>query len=122
MSDQRFTVLLIEDNPGDARLIQEMLGNGTSDRFDVETADRLGTALVRLRVGGIDALLLDLSLPDSQGWGTFDRVKAEAPTIPIVVLTGLRDEALALRMVQGGAQDFGAKIELDGGVFPRAIC
>jgi signal transduction histidine kinase len=121
MSEQRFTVLLIEDNPGDARLIQELLANGTGDRFDVETADRLGTALVRLRAGGIDALLLDLSLPDSQGWDTFDKVKAQAPSVPVVVLTGLRDEALALRMVQGGAQDFVAKIELDGGVLPRAI-
>jgi len=121
MSEQRFTVLLIEDNPGDARLIQELLANGTGDRFDVETADRLVTALVRLRTGGIDALLLDLSLPDSQGWDTFDKVKAQAPSVPIVVLTGLRDEALALRMVQGGAQDFVAKIELSGGVLPRAI-
>jgi signal transduction histidine kinase len=121
MSEQRFTVLLIEDNPGDARLIQELLANGTGDRFDVEIADRLGTALVRLRAGGIDALLLDLSLPDSQGWDTFDKVKAQAPSVPIVVLTGLRDEALALRMVQGGAQDFVAKIELNGGVLPRAI-
>ena len=121
MSEQRFTVLLIEDNPGDARLIQELLANGTGDRFDVETADRLVTALVRLRAGGIDALLLDLSLPDSQGWDTFDKVKAQAPSVPIVVLTGLRDEALALRMVQGGAQDFVAKIELNGGVLPRAI-
>jgi signal transduction histidine kinase len=121
VSEQRFTVLLIEDNPGDARLIQELLANGTGDRFDVEIADRLGTALVRLRAGGIDALLLDLSLPDSQGWDTFDKVKAQAPSVPIVVLTGLRDEALALRMVQGGAQDFVAKIELNGGVLPRAI-
>lgn len=121
MNEQRFTVLLIEDNPGDARLIQELLANGTGDRFDVETADRLGTALVRLRAGGVDALLLDLSLPDSQGWDTFDKVKAQAPSVPIVVLTGLRDEALALRMVQGGAQDFVAKIELNGGVLPRAI-
>jgi signal transduction histidine kinase len=121
MSEQTFTVLLIEDNPGDARLIQEMLANGTGDRFDVETADRLGTALVRLRAGGIDALLLDQSLPDSQGWDTFDKEKAQAPSVPIVELTGLRDEALALRMVQGGAQDFVAKIELNGGVLPRAI-
>jgi signal transduction histidine kinase len=121
MIEQRFTVLLIEDNPGDARLIQELLANGSGDQFDVETADRLGTALVRLRAGGVDALLLDLSLPDSQGWDTFDKVKAQAPSVPIVVLTGLRDEALALRMVQEGAQDFVAKIELNGGVLPRAI-
>jgi two-component system sensor histidine kinase/response regulator len=121
MSDQRFRVLLIEDNLGDARLIQESLAGGPGDPFDVETADRLGTALLRLRSGGIDAVLLDLSLPDSQGWDTFDKVKGEAPSVPIIVLTGLCDEALALRMVQGGAQDFVAKIELNGTILSRTI-
>jgi len=121
MSGQRFRVLLIEDNPGDARLIQESLADGRGGPFDVETANRLGVALLRLRAGGIDALLLDLSLPDSQGWDTFDQVRAQAPSVPIIVLTGLCDEALALKMVQGGAQDFVAKIELNGGVLPRAI-
>jgi two-component system, sensor histidine kinase and response regulator len=121
MSDQRFKVLLIEDNLGDARLIQESLADAKSDPFDVETADRLETAVLRLRAGGIDAVLLDLSLPDSQGWDTFDNVKAEARYAPIIILTGLCDEALALRMVQEGAQDFVAKIELSGGVLPRAI-
>jgi signal transduction histidine kinase len=121
MSGQRFNVLLVEDNLGDARLIEESLADGHGGLFDVETADRLGTALLRLRAGGIDAVLLDLSLPDSHGWDTFDKVKAEAPSVPIIILTGLCDEALALKMVQGGAQDFVAKIELNGGVLPRAI-
>jgi len=121
MSDQRFKVLLIEDNLGDARLIQESLADAKNELFDVETAGRLETAVLRLRAGGIDAVLLDLSLPDSQGWDTFDNVKAEARYAPIIILTGLCDEALALKMVKGGAQDFVAKIELSGGVLPRAI-
>jgi len=121
MSDQRFKVLLIEDNLGDARLIQESLADAKNEPFDVETAGRLETAVLRLRAGGIDAVLLDLSLPDSQGWDTFDNVKAEARYAPIIILTGLCDEALALKMVKGGAQDFVAKIELSGGVLPRAI-
>src|SRR6202521_5148784 len=121
MSEQRFKVLLIEDNPGDARLIQESLADAKSEPFDVETAGRLETAVLRLRAGGIDAVLLDLSLPDSQGWDTFDNVKAEARYAPIIILTGLCDEALALKMVKGGAQDFVAKIELNGGVLSRAI-
>jgi two-component system sensor histidine kinase/response regulator len=114
-------VLLIEDNLGDARLIQESLADGHGDPFEVETADRLETALLRLHARDVDAVLLDLSLPDSQGWDTFDKVKAEATSIPIIILTGLCDEALALKMVKGGAQDYVAKIELNGGVLPRAI-
>jgi two-component system sensor histidine kinase/response regulator len=121
MSDYRIKVLLVEDNPGDARLIRESLADSTGGSFDVETADKLGTALLRLAAGGVDATLLDLALPDSVGWDTFERVKKQAPAVPIIVLTGLSDEALALKMVQQGAQDYVAKIGLNGGVLPRAI-
>jgi signal transduction histidine kinase len=121
MSDQRQTVLLVEDNPGDARLIRESLTDLSGNMFDLETADRLATALLRLSAGGIDAILLDLALPDSKGRETFSKAKAQAPTVPIIVLTGLGDEALALRMVQEGAQDYVAKIGLNGSVLSRAI-
>jgi len=121
MSSQRQTVLLVEDNPGDARLIQESLADSTGNFFDLETADRLGTALRRLSYGGIDAVLLDLALPDSKGQNTFDKARAQAPTVPIIVLTGLGDEALALKMVQEGAQDYVAKIDLNGTTLSRAI-
>ena len=121
MSDQRLTVLLVEDNPGDARLIQESLADSNGDAFDLETADRLATALRRLSAGGIDAVLLDLALPDSKGQNTFDKAKAQAPTVPIIVLTGLGDEALALKMVREGAQDYVAKIDLNGSILSRAI-
>jgi light-regulated signal transduction histidine kinase (bacteriophytochrome) len=89
--------------------------------FDLETADRLATALRRLSAGGIDAVLLDLALPDSKGRETFSKAKAQAPTVPIIVLTGLGDEALALKMVQEGAQDYVTKIDLKGSVLSRAI-
>jgi signal transduction histidine kinase len=121
MSSLRQTVLLVEDNPGDARLIQESLADSTGNFFDLETADRLGTALRRLSYGGIDAVLLDLALPDSKGQNTFDKARAQAPTVPIIVLTGLGDEALALKMVQEGAQDYVAKIDLNGTILSRAI-
>jgi signal transduction histidine kinase len=121
MSDQRYSVLLVEDNPGDARLIQESLADSAGDTFDLETADRLATALRRLSAGGIDAVLLDLALPDSKGQHTFDEAKAHAPTVPIIVLTGLGDEALALKMVREGAQDYVAKVELNGSVLARVI-
>lgn len=121
MSDQRHTVLLVEDNPGDARLIKESLSDVSGNPFDLETADRLATALRRLSAGGIDAVLLDLALPDSKGSDTFNKAKAQAPTVPIIVLTGLGDEALALKMVQEGAQDYVTKIDLKGSVLSRAI-
>ncbi|HEV2522632.1 MAG TPA: ATP-binding protein [Candidatus Acidoferrales bacterium] len=121
MSDQKLTVLLVEDNPGDARLIRESLTDARGAIFDLETADRLATALRRLAAGGIDAVLLDLALPDSKGKETFSRAKAQAPTVPIIILTGLGDEALALTMVQDGAQDYVAKIDLNGSILSRAI-
>lgn len=102
-------------------MIQESLSEAKGDPFDVETADRLSAALARLTAGGIDAVLLDLALPDSQGWDTFDSIKAKAPAVPVIVLTGLGDEALALRMVKKGAQDYVAKMELNGGILPRAV-
>jgi two-component system, sensor histidine kinase and response regulator len=114
-------VLLVEDNAGDARLIRESLIESSTSGFEVEHADRLSLALGRLRDGGIDAVLLDLALPDSQGWATFDSIRAHAPALPVIVLTGLGDEALALKMVQRGAQDYVAKMELHGGILPRAI-
>jgi signal transduction histidine kinase len=121
MSEQRQTVLLVEDNPGDARLIRESLTDLSDGSFDLETTDRLATALLRLSAGGVDALLLDLALPDSKGKETFTRAKALAPTVPIIVLTGLGDEELALKMVQEGAQDYVTKMDLNGSVLSRAI-
>lgn len=114
-------VLLIEDNPGDARLIQEALGETTDDSFDLETVATLTAGLQRLSAGGVDAVLLDLALPDSFGLQTFVRAKAQALGAAIIVLTGLNDETLALKLVQGGAQDFVAKVDVSGNNLTRAI-
>jgi two-component system cell cycle sensor histidine kinase/response regulator CckA len=84
-------VLLIEDNPGDARLIQEMLIEAGSNQSDLEQCDRLSTWLERINSGGVDALLLDLGLPDSNGMETFFRVFDQEPEVATVVLTGLND-------------------------------
>lgn len=121
MTAERFKVLLVEDNPGDARLIQESLAEATDDPFDLETADTLAGGLHRLSLGGIDAMLLDLALPDSFGQETFVRAKAQALGVAIIVLTGLNDDSLALKLVQGGAQDFVAKVDVSGNNLTRAI-
>jgi two-component system, cell cycle sensor histidine kinase and response regulator CckA len=99
-------VLLVEDNPGDARLLQEILADVTSAEFELTLIDRLEVALQWLNTNNCDIILLDLSLPDSHGLETVVRTCTQAPTIPIIVLTGLDDETLALSAMQEGAQDY----------------
>jgi two-component system sensor histidine kinase/response regulator len=121
MNAQRVKVLLVEDNPSDARLIQESLAEATDEPFDLELRDTLAGGLQRLGAGGIDAMLLDLALPDSFGQETFVRARAQAMGVAIIVLTGLVDDSLALKLVQGGAQDFVAKVDVTGNNLTRAI-
>jgi len=121
MNDKAIKVLLIEDNPGDVCLIREMLAEVRGVRFDLECADRLSTGLERLAEGGIDVILLDLGLPDSLGFDTFTTVYAQAPEAPIIVLTGLDDEALAVQAVRAGAQDYLVKGQVDGDLLVRAV-
>ena len=115
------TVLLIEDNDGDARLIREMLQDAPGAHFHLEWADRLTTGLERLSRGGVDVVLLDLSLPESQGLDSFLRVHAQAPRIPVVVLTGSKDEELGNKAVQSGAQDYLIKGQVDAPLLGRAL-
>jgi two-component system cell cycle response regulator len=122
MSDRLTTVLLIEDNPGDARLIRELLAEGGGARFQLECVDRLSTGLERLVEGGIDIVLLDLGLPDSQGLNTLHRVIAELPEVPItVVLTNTDDEELAVQAVRAGAQDYLIKGQIENNLLVRAM-
>jgi diguanylate cyclase (GGDEF)-like protein len=114
-------VLLIEDNPGDARLIREALAQARDAPIDLEHADRLATGLERLSSGGIDIILLDLSLPDSQGLDTFLEAHTQAPGVPIVVLSGLDDEGLAVKAVRQGAQDYLVKGQVDTHLLVRAL-
>ena len=83
-------VLLVEDNPGDARLVREMLVEPGPNVFDLSHTDRVGSALERLDAGGIDVVLLDLSLPDAQGLETLSRIQTADSTVPIVILSGHR--------------------------------
>ncbi|MGN6672534.1 MAG: response regulator, partial [Thermomicrobiales bacterium] len=114
-------VLLIEDNPGDARLVQVLLSEAPSAAIHLEHADRLATGLNRLATISPDAVLLDLTLPDSQGLDTFDRVQAAAPELPVIVLSGLADEQTAVQAVAAGAQDYLVKGQVDGPTLARAL-
>jgi len=120
-SGEARTVLLIEDNEGDARLIREMLQDAPGSRLRLECAERLTTGLERLAQGGVDVVLLDLSLPESQGLDSFLRVHAQAPGMPVVVLTGSKDEELGNKAVQSGAQDYLIKGQVDGPLLGRAL-
>jgi sigma-B regulation protein RsbU (phosphoserine phosphatase) len=117
----RIRTLLIEDNPGDARLIQIMLEDEGAEVFEVEHVDRLGTGLRRLERGGVGIVLLDLSLPDSHGLETFAQLHAGAPRIPIIVLSGLNDTTLAVQAVHEGAQDYLIKGQVDSQLLVRAM-
>ncbi len=114
-------VLLVEDNPGDARLIREMLAEVGGVFFDVAVAKRLSTGLEHLAEGGIDVVLLDLVLPDSRGIDTLAKVQAKAPQVPIVVLTGLGDGMLGVKAVREGAQDYLVKGQVEGNLLVRAM-
>lgn len=118
-------VLLIEDNPGDARLIAAHLG-GTPPpgglSFEWQWVDTLAAGLERLRGGRIDVVLLDLGLPESSGLDTVQRLLAKPGRMPaLVVLSGLSDEAVALSALEAGAQDYLVKGQVDAPTLARAI-
>src|SRR5690242_1599496 len=102
------SVLLAEANPGDVRLSQHAL-TATPGMFALRHVSRLTEALALLARERHDVLLLDLSLPDAHGLGTVERVRAAAPALPIVVLTGNDDDALALAALHAGAEDYVVK-------------
>src|SRR5580700_10703730 len=104
MEHQLINVLLIEDNPGDTRLIRELFKEAKAVPTGLQCADRLSSGLEMLSKGGVDVVLLDHSLPDSKGLDTFSKVRMHAKELPVIVLTGFDDEELAMHAVQDGAQ------------------
>ena len=123
MGGKPIKVLLIEDSVFATRHTQKMLAeaNGSQINTQLECADQLSTGLKRLAEGEIDIVLLDLTLPDSNDLDTFTSVHVQAPEIPIVVLTGLEDETLAIEAVHKGAQDYLVKGQLDSNLLKRSI-
>jgi signal transduction histidine kinase len=106
-------LLLVEDDPGFARLLREMFKNEGSSETDVSHVDSIAAAESHLVAGTFDIVLLDPGLPDSQGIESVRRVHAAAPRVPLVVLTGRDDESLALEALQEGAQDYLVKGQID---------
>jgi diguanylate cyclase (GGDEF)-like protein/PAS domain S-box-containing protein len=114
-------LLLVEDNPGDARLLREMLGEQGTHRTDLIHVETMGEAERRLAGRVFDAILLDLGLPDARGLEAVKRAHAAAPRVPLVVLTGSDDESLAAQALQKGAQDYLIKGQIETRGLFRAL-
>ncbi len=122
MPTETLTILLVEDNSKDARLVQEMLQEVEAFQFQLIHVSRLAEALTCLAAKtSISVILLDLSLPDAQGVDTVTQMLLASPEIPIVVMSGLSDEALALQSLQKGAQDYLVKGQADGQLLVRSM-
>jgi two-component system, cell cycle sensor histidine kinase and response regulator CckA len=115
MLNQQIKVLLVEDNPGDVLLLQETLSEITLVSFNLVHVERRSEAIKQLQTETFDVILLDLLLPDSAGLETFTAIHQQVPHTPIVVLTGMSDETLALSAMQAGAQDYLVKGRVSGG-------
>jgi len=133
MTDTTLDVLLIEDNPGDARLVKEMLDGArtqlrridldgaTPDRSSIHHESSLEAGLERLSETAVDVVLLDLGLPESTGFDTLVTVVDAAEFTPVVVLTGQDDRDLGVQTIQHGARDYLVKDEVTGGLLVHSI-
>ena len=120
---ERIQILLVEDNPGDAKLVEIFLRESTSIDFDLIHATRLNEGLAHVKEGKqFDIMLLDLSLPDSSGFDTLTKaIKGVPHTVSIVVLTGLDDESVGVKAVKMGAQDYLVKGQIDTSSLTRSV-
>jgi CheY-like chemotaxis protein len=121
MEQQIIHVLHFEDNPGDAILIQDTLAGVRNINFRIALVERLTKGLQLLPDSDADIILLDLNLPDSKGLVTFEEVKKAAGDVPIIIMSGLSDENLALKAVKQGAQDYLVKGQVDANLLIRTI-
>jgi DNA-binding NtrC family response regulator len=121
MKEKALQVLVVEDNAGDARLLREMFSKEKPGSFELTHLLRMSEAVIHLEKGGVDIVLLDMGLPDGHGLDTVRRAHAAAPGVPLIVLTGLDDEALAAQAMKEGAQDYLIKGQIENRALPRAL-
>ena len=114
-------ILIVTANPADAKTLEDVIRKARDGPFDTEGVTRLDDALKRLRAGGIDAMLVDMSLPDSQGIKTFDKLFAAAPQTPILTLSAEEDEMLAREAVQRGSQGYLSKGHFGSYLIPQSL-
>jgi PAS domain S-box-containing protein len=118
---QPVKILLVEDSPSDARLVQGILGEDAGGNFEVTWIDRLDTAVEKLRGLHFDVGLVDLGLPDSMGKNTYLNIMKTAPNLPLIVLTGLADETVGAEAIHEGVEDYLVKGSVDGKAMARSI-
>ena len=121
MAEQHIAVLLIEDNLGDCDLIRAMLSEIPENRIALQCAHTLASALDILDTLAVDAMLLDLGLPDSLGLDGYFCLRSRFAAVPVIVLTGLDDEELAVEALKEGAQDYLVKGQIDGNLLLRSL-
>ncbi len=114
-------IVLIEDNPGDARFIEEMLRDFEDFNYKLRWAEKLSEGLDILSESKADMILLDLMLPDSQEIETLRVVLDHSPDVPIIVMTALNDVRLGITAVKEGARDYFVKDELPAGLLERTV-
>src|ERR1700738_3633174 len=121
MKEKPLQVLVSEDNAGDVRLLREMFRGETPGSFELTHLLRMSEAETYLAKGGVDITLLDMGLPDGHGLDTVRRAHAAAPGVPLILITGLGDEALAGEAMKEGAQDYLIKGQIENRALPRVL-
>ncbi len=121
MVEKKLNLLIVEDNDDDVFLLQRALAKAAPGRFEARSAGMVQEAIAELDRNTYDVALVDLSLPDSHGLGSFLEIYRHAPDLPVVVLTGNENEELALKALQEGAQDYIVKGSVDGQTLVRSV-
>jgi signal transduction histidine kinase len=121
MKEKALQVLLVEDSAGNAELVRHMLSKERPGNFELTHLSRISDAVAHLALSGVDIVLLDMELPDGHGLDTVRRAHAAAPGVPVIVLTGLDDEAMAAEAMKEGAQDYLIKDQIENRALPRTL-
>lgn len=121
MVEAPLRVLLVEDNPGDVLIVQQVLSGQGAPRYLIDHVPRLDAAMEKLRESRYDLVLLDLSLPDGYGSFTIECAATFAKDLPVIVLTGIDDDRLALSAIQAGAEDYFLKSKIQGDLLSSMI-
>lgn len=114
-------LLLIEDNPGDARLVAELLKDCNNSAFELTVSETLGAGMAELASGHFDVVISDLNLPDNSGFSGIETLAVMNPEIPIIVLTSNSDEKLGIQALQKGASDYLVKGQVTSNLISRSI-